>query len=76
VKRADRHAAQRSRTAQRRERILHCITTHGVVGTGDLTRELHLAPGGAMKDLRALEADGLVEHTKSRVGGGYVWSRS
>jgi DNA-binding PadR family transcriptional regulator len=29
-----------------------------------------------MKDLRALEADGLVECTKAEHGGGFVWSRS
>jgi predicted ArsR family transcriptional regulator len=76
VRRADRHVVQRTRAAERRKRVLRCVTSHGTVGTGDVTRELHLTPGGAMKDLRALEADGLVECTKAEHGGGFVWSRS
>jgi predicted ArsR family transcriptional regulator len=78
VKRTDRHTVQRDRARERRKRVLQCVTSRGPVATGDVTRELHLAPGGAIKDLQALEAAGLVEHAVAGAGGGggYVWSRS
>jgi predicted ArsR family transcriptional regulator len=75
VRRREYHDELRAGRSARRERVLRLVAASGAIGTGDVGRELGLAGGSALKDLAALEADGLVTRERARSGGGYVWRR-
>jgi DeoR/GlpR family transcriptional regulator of sugar metabolism len=74
MKARDVHAAQRARAEQRRARITRLVAESGVIGTGDVARTLGVQTTTVLKDLRLLEARGVVEPTNAEHGGGYVWS--
>jgi predicted ArsR family transcriptional regulator len=73
VKQAQLTELRKQVSQERRDRICQLLASGMLWGTGDVSRELRLAPHTTLVDLRRLQAEGKVEPYNAEHGGGYVW---